>query len=395
MSVVALALLLTAATPAFEARTLDGQTHDGVPIELSVERLTLQTSNGPVSLETATLVGLKLKSKPAVAAKAGGVCVELLDGSVVLGRQYLCRDGRASLTLSDGQTLATPVRNVRTVRMERDSESMAAEWSRLLGMKHNADLLAISKEETLDYHKGVLHDVAEDVVQFDVDGEVLPVKRSKIYGLAYHHSVESELPPPLCRVIDVFGSRWSARALSLDDKLHWNTPTGLDVSLPADQVAEIDFSAGKIGYLSDLTPESVRWTPFFGGGKPLTALEQFYAPRSDCNFDARPLQLAGVQYPKGLALHSRTELTYRVPSGFSRFSAIAGIDDGVRPRGKVRLVIRGDDKNLLETVIAGSDPPQPVDLDLTGIRRLVILVDFGDTLNVGDHLLLCNARITK
>ena len=111
---------------------------------------------------------------------------------------------------------------------------------------------------------------------------------------------------------------------------------------------QIDFSGGKIVYLSDLKPDGVRWTPYFGTRKPLPAVEQFYAPRYDRNFDSGPLQLGGTPVPQGLALHSRTEIVYRLPGRFSRFQAVAGIDDAVRPGGKVRLVIRGDDKVLFD-----------------------------------------------
>jgi hypothetical protein len=127
----------------------------------------------------------------------------------------------------------------------------------------------------------------------------------------------------------------------------------------------------------------------------LPVMKQFYAPRFDRGFDGPVLRLGGVEYPKGIALHSRTELVYRLPERFSRLLAIAGIPDAVRPGGKVRLVVRGDDKVLLQSTFAGSDRPRPIDLDVTGVRRLIILVDFDDGLNRGDQLLLCNARVSK
>jgi hypothetical protein len=183
--------------------------------------------------------------------------------------------------------------------------------------------------------------------------------------------------------------------LSLAEKLQWTTPSGLSVSQPVEEIAKIDFSGGKLAYLSDLKPDSVAWTPYFGTAKPLPAMERFYAPRYDRGFDASPLRLGGAPYGKGLALRSRTEIVYRLPAPYQRFQAVVGIDDAVRPAGKVRLLVRGDDKVLFEAVIAGSDAPQPVDLDLTGVRRLTILADFGDGPNVGDHLLLCNARLSQ
>ena len=48
----------------------------------------------------------------------------------------------------------------------------------------------------------MLHDVTADVVRFDLDGDVLPVKRTKIYGLVYHHVAADEMPAAVCRITD-------------------------------------------------------------------------------------------------------------------------------------------------------------------------------------------------
>ena len=50
---------------------------------------------------------------------------------------------------------------------------------------------------------------------------------------------------------------------------------------------------------------------------------------------------------------------------------------------------------LWEYTIDGDQPPVPVDLDVEGIRRLRILVDYGDDGDVADRLYLCEARVTK
>ena len=84
-----------------------------------------------------------------------------------------------------------------------------------------------------------------------------------------------------------------------------------------------------------------------------------------------------------------------MPAPFARFQAIAGIDEAARASGKVRLVVRGDDRVLMETTISGNDAPRPIDLDIKDVRRLTILVDFAGNLTAGDRLLLCNARIVK
>jgi len=100
-------------------------------------------------------------------------------------------------------------------------------------------------------------------------------------------------------------------------------------------------------------------------------------------------------YEKGLALHSQTKLSYRLTREFERFAAVAGIDDRYRLDGNVTLTISGDGKQLLSENLAGSKQVN-IDLDLRGVRRLEILVDYGeDKVGYGDYLNLCNARLMK
>ena len=203
------------------------------------------------------------------------------------------------------------------------------------------------------------------------------------------------MPEVVCQIVDTGGSRWSVSSLLLEDELQWTTPSGVKVSRPLGEIRLIDFSGGKVVFLSDQTPESVVHTPYFSGLADRPMLQRFRAPRGDTNLESGPLRLGGKKYAKGLALHSRTEVVYRLPDRFRRFQAILGIDDIVRPHGNVRLVIRGDDRVLLDKTIRGTDPPEPIDLDISGVRRLTILADFGETLDVSDHLDLCEARVIK
>jgi hypothetical protein len=393
--IIALAILLTSAVPSFDVQTLDGRTIAGSLAELTPDRLTIAAKEGDVSLDTQVVLTLSSKQKRKLLLPASGVVVELTDGSVIRGRQYLAGGSRAQIALADGKTVETPVSAVRTVQLERTSDALGGEWSRLIGMKVDADLLIVRAGENLDYHKGVLHDVTEDVVRFDLDGEILPVKRSKVVGFVYRHGAESPLPAAVCRIGDSFGSQWSVREFKLGRELRWTTPAGLSVAQPLDRVVQIDFSAGKLAYVSDLKPESIVWTPYFGVGSPLPAAQRLYAPRFDRGFQSSPLQLGGTVYSKGLALYCRTELVYRLPGRFGRFHAIAGIDDAVRPNGMARLVIRGDDRVLLDVVVSDSAPPRAIDLDVKNVRRLTIVADFAGSLAAGDRLLLCNARIVK
>jgi hypothetical protein len=403
MTSIILAIIVTAAVSPFEVQTLDGRTLTGSLVKLTADRLTIAAKEGNVSLNAQEVLTISPRQRPKPVLRTAGVVVELTDGSIIRGRQYLAHGSQTRITLADGETVDVPAGVVRTVqlggaretRLPQEMDAQGSEWSRLIKMKSDSDLLIVRAEENLDYHKGVLHDVTEEAVRFELDGEVLPVKRSKVFGFVYRHGAETDLPPAVCRNTDSAGSQWSVRALALAEGLHWTTPAGLSVTMPLGSVASIDFSGGKLTYVSDLQPETAVWTPYFGVENPLPAAKRLYAPRFDRGFESAPLQLGRAVYGKGLALYCRTEIVYRLPARFRRFQAVAGIDDAVRPHGKVRLVVRGDDKVLLDVVILGSDAPRPLELDLTDVRRLTIVADFAGSLSAGDRLLLCNARIIK
>lgn len=409
MNYLLLAFMLTAATPPFEVQTLDGRTIVGQLTEISADRMTVDSEAGPVTLEADQVMMIAPREKPSQDQSDTGWTVALVDGSTILAQQYTVNRSRATIVMADGETLETPIDAIQSVSVRPMPNELQSEWTRLTQRRSDGDLLVVRSDPNFDYHEGVLHDVSDEAVQFEFDGEMLPVKRSKILGFVYRHGGEEELPAAVCLIKDATGSEWSVRSLNLpspsgrgaggegqeEEKLQWVTSSGLDVSQSLDRIVQIDFSGGKVVYLSDLKADSVRWTPYFNVGKQPPTVEQFYAPRYDRGFPSGPLQLGGVPYRKGLALHSRTEIIYRLPDRFGRFHAMAGIADSVRPGGSVRLVIRGDGRDLFDAVLTGSDDPRPIDLDLTGVRRLTIVAEYSNGLATGDTLLLCNARLGK
>ena len=100
-------------------------------------------------------------------------------------------------------------------------------------------------------------------------------------------------------------------------------------------------------------------------------------------------------FAKGLGIHSRTELVYRLTEPFERFHAIAGIDVAHRVRGTVQLTVMGDGRPLWSGTVRGNEPPVVLDVSLRGVRRLALLVDYGDESDAGDHLNLCEPRLVK
>jgi hypothetical protein len=392
-----LSAVIHVSAPVFEAEKVEETSVVGELVQLTLERVVLDAPEGKVEIELAKLLYLRPKDKPESNAPAAQptVWIELTDGSTLAAVRYLVEGEKAKITLAGGGSIETSVKAIANVRIQPETPKTAAEWSRILESKPEADVLVVRNGDSIDYHQGVLHDVGEDAVRFELDGDTLPIKRVKIYGFAYRHSAGDGKSPAIGYFLDRDGSRWAVANFTLGESLQWTTPCGVKVERPLADVRSIDFSLGKVLYLSDLTPESAAWTPYFGQGEVSPALQRFYAPRQDRNFESHPLQLRKKVYSKGLAVHSRTEIVYRLPGSYARFKAVAGIDDTMAAKGNVRLTIRGDERVLFDSPIRGADAPLNIDLDVAGARRMTIVVDYGDTRGIGEHLILGNARIFK
>jgi hypothetical protein len=390
--------VLLAAAPDAEVRTLRGETAKGTLHSVTEAAVVLESSAGRRDFPASDLLSVTIKADGTAPAGVASVWLDLVDGSRLVGSNYSTTQGKAALTNLSGQAIELPTRVIAAVRFKEQSDKIAAQWADIVAAPRAADVIVVRRDEAIDFQEGIVGDVAAETVQFTLDGDRIDVKRPRVEGLLYFHRGGGELPKAVCQVVGHDGSRWQARQLALTDgRLEVTTPAGAKLVQPIEGLQELDFSLGKLRYLSDLEPQSTEHTPYFGiEGKKLES-DRYYQPRMDRSFDGGPLRLETATHEKGIALKSRTRLVYRLPGDFSRFEALAGIDAGVAPLGDVKLTIRGDNaaQPLLEAEIRGGDPPLPLSIDIQGQKRLEIEVDFGGGGDVGDYLNLCEARIIQ
>jgi hypothetical protein len=77
-------------------------------------------------------------------------------------------------------------------------------------------------------------------------------------------------------------------------------------------------------------------------------------------------------------LSGKTVLTYELPETVHRLRGVAGIEDADRPNSRAKLSITGDGTTLFEHVLSGDEPATELRLELNGVKKLVISVDFAN-----------------
>jgi hypothetical protein len=405
---------LPAATVEVELTPLEGAPARGTLLALGPREISLQTAQGRQTWPLTQVLTLDLAS-PDPAARPQ-VWLNLRDGGQLAATAFTSRDGQATVTLAASYTVTLPVRSIRTVRFRPQTPDLAAQWTQLVASAVSSDLVVLRKTSTrtveqpdaepvtmvqqaLDQHEGTIHAVTDDTVQFEIEGQTLHIRREKLEGLVFYSPPAPAPAPALCRLSDTGGSTWLLAELTWEQGVFRGRTVGrVPLEIPTLRVGQLDFSAGNVVWLSDLEPE---------GGLPAVAVSlqpsratfpfsRLFAVR-DRPPGADTFRLAGQRYVRGLWLHSPLKLVYRVPEGFRRFKAVAGIDDSVLAPGQFELVILGDNRELFRQTLGGDLSPQPIslDLDVSGLRRLTIVLEPAAGLDLGDQLDLCEARFTK
>ena len=290
---------------------------------------------------------------------------------------------------------SVPQVTLRRIQFVPVSESLHSQWGPLVEKPRQGDLLVVVRNGALEYHRGIVRKITADRVHFELDGEVLPVRREAVTAVLFRVDDKPNTVGACCRLVEGDGSAWTVRDLATSDsQIEWTILAGPTFAAHSKMICRIDFAQTQTTPLTELAPIESSWTPYLArDGNDIRSA--FFAPRSGRGFYTPVPMLDGKPCEKSLSLHSRSRLVYRVPEGARHFLANIGIDDAVRPGGDALVRISADDKVLLEKAVSGESASEEVRLNIVGARRLTILVDYGEGMDIGDAVVFSNARIVQ
>lgn len=400
--------------------TLDGQTAEGVLKTIDADNVVFANDAGEsnqMPLDSVMAIAL---APPADAASADSLKLSeivLQDGTVT--RVSAVEASADTLTAASDVIgdIKIPRTGVRAVRLQELKPEWQAEWEAFLKRENTKDILVVLKRDGtgLDFLSGVVASVRKEDVPFLLDSDEVPVPRSRVFGVVFSADRNSavELRGDVeVRLADGSKLKVSHPKLS-GDSLQAETSWGQVVMMSPDVISEIDFSGGRLHYLSDLEPLDERyfgldpadkaWGDLFTADLDTrTGLSSQWRMSRDRfpNSGRPPLSLRGQTYKKGLCIFPKAAIEYALDGKYTRLTALIGVDDEVafnqrkgQPSTAVELKIEADGQEVLSRLIRATEDPFSVELDMTGITTLSIIVDFGDGNSTCDYLDLADARL--
>jgi hypothetical protein len=389
-----LLIVVAAASPSVEIATLQGQKHVGTLQQITSTTAEVSKSTGAEKLPLKELMSISFPkaASPAKTTKSP-IVVTLTDGSRFLCSQVTASDTKVTLESASVGKVAVPLNAIAHIRFTTTDTTLDAKWKAFCDRKLKKDYLVIAKPPALDHLDGVVGKINETDVTFSLGTNTIPVKRSRVFGVIFAPKDPPRLAKAVCRADLTDSNSLQLSSVQWDgQKFTGRLLTGASVELPIASLKTLDFSLGKIQYLSAMEPREVKFTSLYND----PADELLFRYRRNKTFENKPLQLGEKKYTRGLWIYSRTLLKYRLGKDYRRFQATMGIDANAKGNGNVHVVISADGKVILEADVKKGDKPRLLDLNVADIRELEILVDYGqDNNNSGDHLDLVEARVLK
>lgn len=394
--------------------TLDGQTIEGETLQIDANRVAVVTTDGPQAVPLADVLQVDHSATEVAEPSSAELQIRLHDGSQ-LAVQALSATAEQLTAQSDSLgELKIPRGRVRSVRLQATQEKWQKEWNAYLQRTNDKDMVIVPKRDGsgLDFLSGVVVSLSEDTMPFLLDGDEIPVPRDRVFGVIFGSS--SAPPTQAAATVDLQnGVQLAVQDVRIEQgRLQVTTSWGQSLSLPTESLSKIDFSQGRLHYLSDLQPlretyfglsVDNRWGPLFEQDRETrTGLSRMWKMSRDRfpNNGQPLLSLRGKSYQRGLCIFPSARIEYALDRKYSSLKTLVGVDDEVAfnqvdPAAPtaVQLKIEADGRPVFDQLITATADPLPVELDLTGVNTLTLVVDFGDGSSVCDYLDLVNPTL--
>jgi hypothetical protein len=391
-----LLFLIAPSLLAADIQTLSGKKVSGEPVGLDKQSLILRTPDGEIRHPIADVLAITLAAEPTVAGPF--VAVELTDGTALHCVKATFRPKHLDVKLTTEQELSIPYTAIASICRDAHDARIRAEFQQFAARRGRFDQVAVRSEGRLNALDGTLGDglPGGDGLEFSIAGsdQKSSPKLDRVAGFVFANRADPAAPPAICRVYDIGRNRLAAADVRWSDSgVTVKTSTGLTVAYPsAASLTRLDFSQGKLVWLSDLTPARAETRI---GTEDGPSFGQFVRYRRDKNLENGPLRIDGTTFARGLGIHAGTVLVYELNGEYSQFRAMVGVDESVQTDSRVELVVDGDGRELFRGTVSRRDPLRPLTLDIRDVRQLTIEVRPVGLLELGAEVNLADAKVSK
>ena len=399
------ALILNAALSAAEIFPVKGDSVKGDIVSVSDKDVVYKVGDKTVTRPIKEILKIDYRDTGKPATGTSYSMVELTDGSQLFASKLRLEKKELELTLLSGQVIKLSTIVVASILNEAESETNRRDWkSRVFRSRGKEGVVVKNKTgsgvSTLECTLGEGDATGTTIsiaVALGTEIETAVRKIASLRGIIFKHVLDAKAAPVTFKLLDTMQGVVMVSSVSAKDgAVSVTTPAGAKIELKAEQVARLDYTKGRLEYLSD--------SEYWKDRVVEKSDPEKWHVYMDTNPNKQRLVVGGTNFIKGISLLPRVELTYDLKGEYREFETVVGFDEGVSVANDavVILLIEGDGKELAKLTISKKDKKnfRNVLLNVKDVQKLKITVESESELDTlldqaSLHLALADAKVRK
>ena len=371
---------------------LNGTQVVGSLVSVDSSKVIVQTKTGTIEKSAADVGTVSFASK--LELQKPPVELSMLDGSRAFGNKLTGKSSGWILKEASGNEIAIPSKSLKAVLLKPIVPELANAWQSAILETRNADAVIVSRPgNSLDRINGVIVQVQDTSVSFELDGQTIDIPIEKLAGLVWFQR-DLERVKPTVEVSLTDHSVWMAESLSMKSNfIELKTQLGQLVSIPLNKVHSVNYATANIRWLSEVEIMDSVAEKLIDFKSPIANLDRAMAPRFVVSGRA-PMPTSSAA-DKDLLFPGPGQFLFRVPEGFSSLqSRVERTDEGSQ-RTDLIIEVWQDEQKMAEESLAHNVDFINVDVPLKSGKKTKLAVTCKTKLMIGTEVTWKQPRLKR
>lgn len=370
---------------------IDGQSWDGQLVSLDQDVLVYKPAEVAGGLDATKkleqIVRIERFNKsPNRGSDAWPIKVGLTDGSILAIQKIEGREKDWRIQLDDRMAQVGFAGELKYLKLKSLDAKGEEAWEAYVREEIKSDaLIVVRPGGALDRVDGVVKEIRDGKIQFDVDGQIVEASFDRLAGVLWYRKALSAKPKGVNVILSNGSTLFSQKVKLVDDSLQIAGSWGDSLIVPLQWLDAIDCGLDKLAWLSGLMPIDSRSNNKGGFGDFDSMLAKTTKPR----------WVKGEGSNQDLLFSGPGEYMFRAPEGMTKLQARLQRSSESESRSAILVEVWVDDQIAIRKEIAPEEELLDLEVPIAPEKKIKLVMASKSALNLGTRVLWRQPRLSK
>ena len=385
------ALALGQSATSLRFTDIDGQSWDGQLVSLDQDVLVYKPAEVAGGLDATKkleqIVRIERFNKsPNRGSDAWPIKVGLTDGSILAIQKIEGREKDWRIQLDDRMAQVGFAGELKYLKLKSLDAKGEEAWEAYVREEIKSDaLIVVRPGGALDRVDGVVKEIRDGKIQFDVDGQIVEASFDRLAGVLWYRKALSAKPKGVNVILSNGSTLFSQKVKLVDDSLQIAGSWGDSLIVPLQWLDAIDCGLDKLAWLSGLIPIDSRSNNKGGFGDFDSMLAKTTKPR----------WVKGEGSNQDLLFSGPGEYMFRAPEGMTKLQARLQRSSESESRSAILVEVWVDDQIAIRKEIAPEEELLDLEVPIVPEKKIKLVMASKSALNLGTRVLWRQPRLSK